>query len=105
MLIGKANNCVARVAAAKGGRMSVLINAEGVVTRWPRREAERRMVLDHLASKFEASRIYEEREVNEILRRFHSFGDWALLRRELFENGKLDRDTRGARYWLQADAT
>ena len=61
-------------------------------------------MLDHLAGKFEAGRIYGEGEVNEILRRFHSFGDWALLRRELFENGRLDRDARGARYWLRVDA-
>jgi hypothetical protein len=81
--------------------MSALIDGNGVVTRWPRREQERRAVLDHLAAKFEECRTYEEREVNEILRRFHSFGDWALLRREPFERRKLDRDARSGRYWLR----
>jgi hypothetical protein len=37
--------------------------------------------------------------VNEVLRRHHAFGDWALLRRELFEAGLLARTRDGARYW------
>ncbi|MET0599014.1 MAG: DUF2087 domain-containing protein [Mesorhizobium sp.] len=80
--------------------MTALIDAEGVVTRWPRKSAERQRVLDHLAARFEAGRFYSEAEVNEILRRHHSFGDWALLRRELFEAGRLGRDARAGRYWL-----
>ena len=78
-----------------GDLMSALIDANGVVARWPRKQQERQAVLDHLAGKFEAGRIYGEGEVNEILRRFHSFGDWALLRRELFENGRLSDSTQG----------
>ncbi|MET0574390.1 MAG: DUF2087 domain-containing protein [Mesorhizobium sp.] len=75
-----------------------------LVTRWPRKDRDRQMVLEHLAGKFEAGRIYAEKEVNEMLKRYHSFGDWALLRRELFESGGLDRDAKTGRYWLKADA-
>ena len=39
-----------------------------------------------------------------MLKRYHSFGDLALLRRELFESGGLDRDAKTGRYWPKADA-
>lgn len=80
--------------------MAALISPQGIVTRWPAKAADRVLVLDFLASKFEAGRDYGEREVNEILKRHHDFGDWALLRRELVESGRLVRDARAGRYWL-----
>lgn len=73
--------------------MNALIT-DGVVTRWPARAADKALVLDFLAARFEARRDYSEREVNDILKRHHSFGDWALLRRELFESGRFVRDAR-----------
>ncbi|PWK72708.1 DUF2087 domain-containing protein [Aminobacter sp. AP02] len=82
--------------------MSGLISEDGVVTRWPSRAADKTLVLDFLATKFEAGRDYAEREVNDILKRHHSFGDWALLRRELVESGRLQRDARVGRYWAPA---
>lgn len=78
--------------------MSALITEDGVVTRWPAKAADKVLVLDLLAAKFESGRDYSEREVNDILKRHHSFGDWALLRRELFESGRFSRDVRGGTY-------
>lgn len=78
--------------------MTVLIADDGIVTRWPARAADRAQVLDFLAGKFEAGRDYSEREVNDILKRHHGFGDWALLRRELFESGRFARDARTGIY-------
>lgn len=80
--------------------MSALITEDGVVTRWPSKAADKALVLDFLAAKFEAGRDYAEREVNDLLKAHHSFGDWALLRRELIETGRLQRDARIGRYWL-----
>ena len=77
-----------------------LIDAEGIVTRWPKKRAERERVLAHLAGLFVPDRIYAEAEVNALLRSRHTFEDWALLRRELFEAGWLDRDPRKGTYWL-----
>jgi hypothetical protein len=82
--------------------MTALFDRDGVVTRWPRKSRERDEVLDHLASKFEPGRIYKEAEVTAILRDWHGFGDHALLRRELFESGRLGRDPRTGTYWLIA---
>ena len=81
--------------------MTALMDANGIVLRWPRRSAERLAVLDHLARKFEAGRVYSEKEVNQRLNEFHSFGDWAMLRRELFAGGWLDRNPRTGQYWLK----
>ncbi|MEJ6784258.1 DUF2087 domain-containing protein [Aminobacter sp. Piv2-1] len=78
--------------------MSALITEDGVVARWPAKAADKVLVLDFLAAKFEAGRDYAEREVNDMLKRHHSFGDWALLRRELFESGRFSRDLRGGVY-------
>lgn len=71
--------------------MSHCIDPNGVVTRWPRKEKDRQAVLGHLVQFFTPDVKYTEKEVNEILKVHHSFQDWALLRRELFERGFLDR--------------
>jgi hypothetical protein len=77
----------------------MLIDTDGIVTRWPKKVTERQEVLQYLSEKFAQGKVYKEAEVNEILRAFHSFSDWALLRRELFESGKLDRNPRTGDYW------
>ncbi|MBU1176448.1 MAG: DUF2087 domain-containing protein [Alphaproteobacteria bacterium] len=77
-----------------------LIDENGIVTRWPKKQAERQLVPAHLARPFEPGRIYAEAEVNDMLRARHSFEDWALLRRELCEAGILDRDPRTGTYWV-----
>ncbi len=42
--------------------------------------------------------------MNELLLGWHTFGDWALLRRMLFDWGHLDRESDGSRYWRRAEA-
>ena len=53
------------------------------------------VVLHHLAASFELDKRYWEREVNEILGRFHA--DTATLRRELVGAGLLAREA--GQYW------
>ncbi|MBI2049255.1 MAG: DUF2087 domain-containing protein [Parcubacteria group bacterium] len=53
---------------------------------------------------YEQGKIYTEKEVNELLERFHTFEDPALLRRELYEKGLLGRKHDGSEYW-KADNT
>ena len=84
--------------------LAKFLDKEGRVTRWP---ARRHVVVDtaaiiaYLATKFEADRKYTETEVNAILNQWHTFGDWALLRRELFERHYLDRTKDGREYWVR----
>jgi hypothetical protein len=69
----------------RGGRLREL----------PARQSKRRIVLTRLALEFDAGVRYPEREVNEVLRRFHD--DYATLRRYLVDEGFLSRQK--AIYW------
>lgn len=74
------------------------LDSQGLVKQWPKKSADKRLVLSYLAAKFELGHSYHEREVNEILKKWHTFGDWALLRRELFEQGYFNRNRSGTDY-------
>ncbi len=74
------------------------LNDTDLVKQWPKKIADKKLVLAYLSTKFEFDRSYHEREVNEILKQWHTFGDWPLLRRELFEQGFLDRNRSGTDY-------
>jgi hypothetical protein len=76
-----------------------LLNKEDQVIRWPTKPKEKMLVIEYLATKFSQDEDYSEQDVNEVLKRWHTFSDWALLRRELFERGFLDREVSGSRYW------
>ena len=54
------------------------------------RRGDVHVVLGYVARRFEESRDYEEREVNELLRGFHD--DTASLRRYLVDEGMLERE-------------
>ncbi len=78
------------------------LDSEGRVTRWPNGKSKteaRSAILAYLAEKFEADTVYNERAVNELLKRWHTFEDWALLRRELFEQGYINRTKDCSEYW------
>ncbi|MBC6938266.1 MAG: DUF2087 domain-containing protein [Chloroflexi bacterium] len=79
--------------------LAALLDGEGRVLRWPSKRSIQRQVIDYLAGKFEIGRDYTEREVNALLNRHHTFDDAALLRRELFELGYLNREKDGSKYW------
>ena len=57
--------------------------------------------LFYLASKFELGKNYTEKEVNQILNNWHTFEDWAMLRRDLYEKRFLWRETKGKEYRLK----
>lgn len=76
----------------------LLIDSEGKVTRWPKKAVEREEVLRYLASKFRTDQSYNENEVNETLRQWHSYNDWSSLRRDLIGYGYASRDRSGLDY-------
>lgn len=61
----------------------------------PAQRSKRLLVLERLALEFEPGRRYAEPEVDRLLRRFHD--DHATLRRELVDEGLLDR--AAGEYW------
>lgn len=78
-----------------------VLDDRGRVLFWPSRKRRKlqRRVLEYLVSHFAYHTVYSEPEVNALLNKYHTFGDWALLRRELYEHGLLDRQPDGRRYW------
>ena len=70
---------------------------DGRIVQIPRQNAKRRVILDVLAQEFEPGVRYSEREVNEIVGRFHA--DTAALRRYLVDEEFMERDPPGTLYW------
>jgi hypothetical protein len=64
---------------------------EGRLVRLPVRHGQRRVVLEYVATRFDADRHYTEAEVNELLTSIHD--DYASLRRYLVDEGFLERDS------------
>lgn len=77
------------------------IDESGRLYRWPSRQKVQRMALEALASHFDPEREYAERDVNFLLMEWHTFGDWAMLRRMLVDWRLLEREADGSRYRLR----
>ena len=71
------------------------LDADGRLHTIPTKNAKLLVVLDHLAQRFEPGQTYAEKDVNEVLTRFHP--DYAALRRYLVENQFLTREA--GVYW------
>ena len=76
------------------------VDEQGRLSQWPAKLKIKRMAIDYLVGRFEPGREYTEREVNELLLDWHTFGDWALLRRLLCDWGYMARERDGTRYRL-----
>lgn len=79
-------------------KIEKFLDENGKVIRWPKKWPDRLQVLAYLSEKFEPDTSYHERDMNEILKQWHTFGDWALLRRELYDHGFFERNTSGTEY-------
>jgi hypothetical protein len=64
---------------------------QGRLVRWPNKFSVQRLALWILWTRFEAKRLYTEREVNTILKAANTFGDHVTLRRELVDHRLLAR--------------
>jgi ArsR family transcriptional regulator, arsenate/arsenite/antimonite-responsive transcriptional repressor len=69
---------------------------EGRLVSIPAQYKKRRYVMEELARAFEWGHLYDEKEVNAILKTFHD--DFASLRRELIDQRIMMREN--GRYWL-----
>ena len=78
-----------------------LLDGNGKVLRWPKKKEEKIAVLMYLNTKFEEGKEYSEKEVNELIDKWHNFKDYALLRREMFDHYLLERTKDGKKYWIE----
>ncbi|MDX2214907.1 MAG: DUF2087 domain-containing protein [Oculatellaceae cyanobacterium bins.114] len=79
------------------------LDEQGRLKEWPskrNRSKVQTLALWYLAEKFTSGVTYTEKEVNTLLNQHHTFSDPALLRRELFEKGLIQRKRNGSAYWL-----
>jgi len=63
-----------------------------------RQKKKQALILQYLADQFECNRIYNEKEVNEILNQHHTFNDPASLRRFLIGMSLMKRTNDGRVY-------
>lgn len=71
------------------------------LTSYPAKSRLKIISLIYLASKFELGVRYTEREVNETLKEWHSFDDWAMLRRDMYDRRFMGREKNCMFYWLE----
>ena len=77
------------------------LDSENRLVSFPAKRKMKLLALCYLAGKFEKEKKYTEKEVNELLNQWHTFGDPATLRRELYNLRFLDREPSGKSYWLE----
>ena len=85
---------------AKKINISIFLDDGGKIAQIPVPNRTKIPVLAYLVSKFEEDRIYNEKEVNEIIDAWHTFGDYFILRRLLIDYKLLERTSNGAKYWV-----
>ena len=80
--------------------ISGFLDAEGRLKQFPAKRKKKLLALEYLAGKLDKDAVYTEKQVNELLTGWHTFGDPATLRRELFTAGFLNRTPDGSQYRL-----
>ena len=70
------------------------------LTKFPRKEKEKLVLLKRITAEFERTRTYTEPEVNQILKPIYD--DYVTVRRYLIEYRFLERKPGGAEYWVHA---
>lgn len=79
-------------------RVARHFDATGGLIRWPSKHTERQLSLWVLWSRLPARQSLGEKQINQILTEHHRFGDYALLRRHLVDDGWLTRTPDGSEY-------
>lgn len=72
-------------------RMARHFDAEGRMIRWPAKTSHQQLCLWVIWSRLPADRALSEPQINALIQAAHLFGDHAILRRELFNTGLVDR--------------
>lgn len=77
------------------------LNEKMQLTALPAKYKKQLIAFYYLAGKIESNRTYTEREINEILNQWTTFGDPATLRREMFNKYLLNRTDDCRSYWKE----
>lgn len=85
------------------GEIRSFIDGEGRVTAIPAKRKKQLTVLYYILSRLPRDTVWSERELTEELKKHHTFGDPAWIRRELCDLGFMERDIYGTRYELKKE--
>jgi len=80
--------------------IAAFLDDAGKIVQIPAPSRTRIPTIAYLASKFEEEQIYKEKEINEIINKWHTFGDYFILRRLLIDYKFLERTPNGDKYWV-----
>jgi hypothetical protein len=72
-------------------RVAGHFDATGRLARWPARRSHQVLALWALWSRVQAGAVFTEAEVNQFIRDNHDFGDHALIRRAMVDEGLVSR--------------
>ena len=82
--------------------LTAFTEADGRLKAFPAQEKKYLVLLRHVVKAFEPGVHYSEKQVNEILARFHQ--DTASLRRDLVDYHFMTREGGGRQYWREEEA-
>lgn len=77
--------------------LATFLDEEGRIKAFPSQEKKFIVLVRYVLKAFEPGTRYTEKQVNEILSRFHQ--DTAQLRRSLITYGYMERESGGGAYW------
>lgn len=79
-----------------------LFDRDGRIIRWPTKRSQQELCLWYLWSKIPREELFSEREISAFLDTLHTFGDAALLRRDMIDLGLMRRNRDGSDYrWME----
>jgi hypothetical protein len=77
------------------------LDSEQRLKLYPSKRKYKILALFYLASKLEQNTNYTEKQINEILNKYHCFNDCCLLRRELYNKKFINRLDNGSVYFVE----
>ena len=93
--------CELSVQISDKKKLSVFYDSKGRLKQYPRKRSLRIAALSKIADCFEKDKKYTEKEVNEIIMQNISFSDFALIRREMYQQKLIGRLSDGSEYWRE----
>lgn len=79
-------------------KVSRHFDADGLMVRWPSKASHAELCLWVMWSRLPAGAAFTEREISELLNDWHTFGDYALLRRGMVDARLVSRTVDGREY-------
>lgn len=81
-------------------RINNYLDKNGLINTFPSKKKNKIIVLNYIIKSFDENKVYNEKEVNDIINNLTSFKDQSTIRRELYDNYLIDRSNDGRQYWV-----